>query len=599
MFKLSFFFTLCIGLALVYTSVAQQIPFWGYNCVDSQCVRVQANITDPDTLLGLHACFLSCNEFGTLWPRPRNVVSWSNTLLNLNRTNVQLRRAVPEEHAEFWEQSIDRFIGIIDARVGDEEVVDGEFGLAIEIDVESDSLELSLDTNEQYELELSSNDNDELVARISALTYYGARHGLETLSQLIAFDEFTSQLKILSAASIRDEPSYRHRGILLDTSRRFYPVDVIKRTLDVMAMTKLNVFHWHITDSQSFAMVLLSHPELSQKGAYSPRKVYRPSDIREIVEYGRVRGVRIIPEFDAPSHVAEGFQNTNLVTCMHAQPWGQFCAGPPCGQFDVTKPEVYELLYELYSEMNEMFDYPPQFHLGGDEVFSSCWNSSSEVRDFMIERGWGLTENDFLKLWGYFQERALNVYRYVTDYDEVKKPILWTSSLTEEDVIDEYLNPDDYIIQIWTTAHGSDSQISHLLEKGYDVIISNHDVLYLDCGFGNWVGSGNNWCSPFSPWHLIYDNNFRDMAGDRTSQVLGGEVCSWSEPTDDVTLDSKLWPRASAFGERLWSDPDTDFRGAEYRILIHREFLVQYGIHAESIQPEWCVQNLGECPYNS
>lgn len=60
------------------------------------------------------------------------------------------------------------------------------------------------------------------------------------------------------------------------------------------------------------------------------------------------------------------------------------------------------------------------------------------------------------------------------------------------------------------------------------------------------------------------------MAGNRTSQVLGGEVCSWSEPTDDVTLDSKLWPRASAFGERLWSDPDTGFRGAENRILIHR-----------------------------
>lgn len=122
-------------------------------------------------------------------------MSWSNSLLNLNRNNVELRRAVPEEHSLYWEESMERFNGIIDARVGDNDLVDGDVGLAIEIDVESDSLELSLDTNEQYELELSLTDN-ELVARISALTYYGARHGLESLSQLIAFDEFTSQLKV-------------------------------------------------------------------------------------------------------------------------------------------------------------------------------------------------------------------------------------------------------------------------------------------------------------------------------------------------------------------------------------------------------------------
>ncbi len=375
---------------------------------------------------------------------------------------------------------------------------------------------------------------------------------------------------MLASVSIRDEPVYRHRGILVDTARRYYSVDVIKKTLDVMAMSKLNVFHWHITDSQSFSMVLLSHPELAQKGAYSPLKVYYPEDIREIVEYGRVRGVRIVPEFDAPSHVAEGFQNTNLVTCSHAQPWGRYCAGPPCGQFDVTKPELYELLYEIYSEMHEMFGYPPQFHMGGDEVFVSCWNSSSEVREYMINRGWDLTESGYMQLWGYYQQTSLNLYRYVTESDVDQKPILWTSSLTEEDVIDEFLSPDDYIIQIWTTASGPSSQIPHLLEKGYDVIISNHYVLYLDCGFGNWVGSGNNWCGPYKPWHLIYDNDFRGMAGNRTSQVLGGEVCSWSEPTDEGTLDSRLWPRASAFGERLWADPETDFRGAEFRILLHR-----------------------------
>lgn len=353
-------------------------------------------------------------------------------------------------------------------------------------------------------------------------------------------------------------------------------------------MSKLNVFHWHITDSQSFAMVLNSHPQLAEKGAHSPTRVYYPSDIKEIVEYGRVRGVRILPEFDAPAHVGEGFQDSNLVTCLHAQPWSRYCSGPPCGQFDPTKDELYELLRDIYSEMNEMFEEPPQFHMGGDEVWSSCWNSSSEVRSWMIDRGWELTEAGYLKLWNYFQEKALDIYRNITL--DNKRPVLWTSSLTEEEVIDEYLSPDDYVIQIWTVGTGGASQLPHLLERGYDVIISNHDVLYLDCGFGSWVGSGNNWCSPYKSWHLIYDNDFRRysnsiyklncpnhytifvfrMAGNRTSQVLGGEVCSWSEPTDEGTLDARLWPRASAFGERLWSEPNTNYRGAENRILLHR-----------------------------
>lgn len=91
---------------------------------------------------------------------------------------------------------MDRFNGIIDARVGQNELRDGEHGLSIEIEVEIESLELSLETNEEYELELTEVNGNELLARINAVTYYGARHGLESLSQLIAFDEFTNQLKV-------------------------------------------------------------------------------------------------------------------------------------------------------------------------------------------------------------------------------------------------------------------------------------------------------------------------------------------------------------------------------------------------------------------
>lgn len=92
---------------------------------------------------------------------------------------------------------MERFNGILDARVGqDRRAADGEFGLSIEIAVDDQGLELNFDTNERYELSLSPTGSNELLARIIAVNYYGARHGLETLSQLIAYDEFSNQLKV-------------------------------------------------------------------------------------------------------------------------------------------------------------------------------------------------------------------------------------------------------------------------------------------------------------------------------------------------------------------------------------------------------------------
>lgn len=82
----------------------------------------------------------------------------------------------------------------------------------------------------------------------------------------------------------------------------------IKRTIDAMSGSKLNTFHWHITDSQSFPFVMDSLPKMKEYGAYSQKKVYTTSDIQEVVEYARVRGIRVLPEFDAPAHVGYGWQ---------------------------------------------------------------------------------------------------------------------------------------------------------------------------------------------------------------------------------------------------------------------------------------------------
>lgn len=148
--------------------------------------------------------------------------------------------------------------------------------------------------------------------------------------------------------------------------------------------------------------------------------------------------------------------------------------------------------------------------------------------------------------------------------------------------------------QIWTT--GKDKQITDLLERGYSIIMSNYDALYFDCGFGAWVTEGNNWCSPYIGWEKVYKNNITDFDWKYRSQIIGAEAAIWSEQIDDQILDGRLWPRLSALAERLWADPTTSWREAESRILIHRERLVENGIAAESLQPQWCLQHEEECP---
>lgn len=130
--------------------------------------------------------------------------------------------------------------------------------------------------------------------------------------------------------------------------------------------------------------------------------------------------------------------------------------------------------------MIDQFQYPDLFHMGGDEVSVACWNSSVSLQKWMTNKGWNLTEADFMRLWGDFQTRALERLDKV-NFKHVPI-ILWTSRLTEEPFLSQYLNATRYIIQIWTK--GDDPKVQTILEKGFKMIVSNYDALYLDCGFG-------------------------------------------------------------------------------------------------------------------
>ncbi|XP_067646594.1 chitooligosaccharidolytic beta-N-acetylglucosaminidase [Eurosta solidaginis] len=587
-----------LGLGASQTFAGSDDLIYGYECQQSKCVKVELNAENFKRAISQSVCRIFCSGSvpGTVWPRPSGVVNFESYMQTVDPEYIKFALPTLSKQTHLWSAIQERFLQQLYSNVPNRNVLrkgGGQLMITVELKSVVDNVvpRLTFDTDESYSLQIISANSSSVAATINASSYFGARHGIETLSQLLIYDDIRRELQILARVLIEDAPAFKWRGLLLDTSRNFFTVKSIKRTLDAMAMVKLNTFHWHITDSHSFPFELKSQPDMYKLGAYSQRKVYSHEDIAEIVEHGRVRGIRVMPEFDAPAHVGEGWQHKDMVACFNAQPWSDFCVEPPCGQLDPTVPALYPILEDIYREMFDLFD-PDVFHMGGDEVSVACWNSSARIQNWLVEKGWSLNESSFMRLWGHFQNEALNRVDAIAQSQRI--PItLWTSKLTDEPYLGEYLNKERYIIQIWTT--GSDSKIKDILKRGYRIIISNYDALYFDCGGPGWVQAGNNWCSPYIGWQKVYDNNLNNIAGEYISQVMGAEAAIWSEQIDEFTLDYRFWPRASALAERLWSNTNESWQAAEARMLYHRQRLTENGIGAESLQPEWCLQNEGEC----
>ena len=180
--------------------------------------------------------------------------------------------------------------------------------LLVSIAFESEEKHLTLDTNESYELKITSTENKTIIT-ITAETFFGARHGLQTVAHLINYNEENNCLQIINDVHIeKDNPAFPYRGLTIDTARNFLEVDDIKRTMDAMAENKLNTFHWHMTDTNAIPIVFESYPQMNNYGALAARQLYHPTVVRELVEYGRQRGIRVLPELDSPAHVGNGWQ---------------------------------------------------------------------------------------------------------------------------------------------------------------------------------------------------------------------------------------------------------------------------------------------------
>uniref|UniRef100_A0A8D8STP9 Beta-hexosaminidase n=1 Tax=Cacopsylla melanoneura TaxID=428564 RepID=A0A8D8STP9_9HEMI len=397
-------------------------------------------------------------------------------------------------------------------------------------------------------------------SKLESKSIWGILRGLETFSQLPVPSPTGNEL-IIQVQKIEDFPRFPHRGLLIDTSRHYLPVKTIKKQLDIMSYNKMNVLHWHIIDDQSFPYESKKFPELSKKGAFGPNAVYTENMIQSIVDYARFRGIRVIPEFDTPAHTDSMEPGRPDVHCHH-QIEGR---GPFIGPMDPTKNATIEFARGLFTEVAGRF--PENYiHLGGDEVDSFCWENNPKIKKFLADRNWSVSQ-----LQSYYMQKVLNIVKNVT-----KNAIVWeevfmnwmnmegnTSEQTEKITMDK-----DTIVQLWkgSTPTGSEFSIKKVVAAGYKVISS----------VGWYLDSLN------TDFEEYYNINFDGLSLTETEQklVMGGEACMWGEKADETNIESRVWVRACAAAERLWSAPLNNISDTTYRITEHVCRLRRRGVAA-------------------
>ncbi|XP_048383266.2 beta-hexosaminidase subunit beta isoform X2 [Stegostoma tigrinum] len=411
----------------------------------------------------------------------------------------------------------------------------------------------SVTTVETYEIDVT-----QPVAILKSENVWGALRGLETFSQLVYEDQYDTLL--INKTQILDSPRFAHRGILLDTSRHYLPLKVILETLEAMSFNKFNVFHWHIVDDPSFPYQSASFPELSAQGAYHPvTHIYTLADVKMVIEYARERGIRVIPEFDTPGHTQSWKGIKNLLTPCYN---GEKLSGT-FGPINPSLNTTYEFLNQLFKEISMVF--PDAYvHLGGDEVNFACWQSNPAITEFMQKQGFG---SDYRKLESFYIQNLLDI---VTSH--MKGYMVW------QEVFDNgvQLKPDT-IIHVWKG--GYQQQMAAVTLAKFHALLSSPWYL-------NVISYGQDWRKIYA----VEPYNFNGTAAQK-KLVIGGEACLWGEYVDATNLASRLWPRASAVGERLWStEATTDTSDAYKRLTKHRCRMVRRGIPAEPLF-------VGHCDY--
>jgi len=366
-----------------------------------------------------------------------------------------------------------------------------------------------LGEDESYELTVSDSG-----AKLSAATPLGALHGLQTFLQLV---EITPAGFAAPAVTIKDQPRFPWRGTLIDVSRHFIPIDVLKRNLDGMAAVKLNVLHWHLSDDQGFRAESKVFPKLTGMG--SEGHYYTQAEIRDLISYAYDRGIRVVPEFDTPGHSRSWFVGYPDLA-SNPGPFTVDDENGPSSVTDPTREETYKFMDKFVEEMGKLFP-DAYFHIGGDEVDPKFWDGNPKIQAF--KQAHNLKTNQDLQ--AYYNQRLQKIlekhHKLMIGWDEILHPDL----------------PKTIVVQSW---RGQES-LAAAAKQGYSGLLSYG--YYLDL---MWPAARHYAIEPMS-------GAATTLTPEQQKLILGGESAQWAEWVTPEIIDSHIWPRNAAIAERFWS----------------------------------------------
>uniref|UniRef100_A0AC35TY24 Beta-hexosaminidase n=1 Tax=Rhabditophanes sp. KR3021 TaxID=114890 RepID=A0AC35TY24_9BILA len=409
------------------------------------------------------------------------------------------------------------------------------------------------------------------IAHIEANEVWGALRGLESFSQVIIYNNERDTYEIRTLI-VKDKPRFKIRGFLIDTSRHYLSVNLIKRQLDLMAINKYNILHWHIVDEQSFPYVSKKFPQLSNKGAYSKRHVYKASDVTSVMMHAKMRGIMVMPEFDTPGHMGSWYGQPDLLTeCFDEK--GKKIELPFPNLIDPSNPENFKFLFNFFSEVKSLFK-STLMHLGGDEVEfwqKYCWFNNPKIQKFMLDKGFG---NETKLLENYYISQLSST---VATVDKNWKQLYW------QEVFDFSKVPQNSIVHIWKGGNLSEiyDTMARVTQEGYDVILSS-------CWYLNYVHYGPDWRvkkrTRNTEGIALYECDPQGFNGTQSQKdrVIGGIAALWGEFIDASNLEPVSWPRGSAVAEKLWSPRQFTVDAAAQlpRLREHRCRMVERGFNA-------------------
>jgi len=395
---------------------------------------------------------------------------------------------------------------------------------------------------ESYALDITT-ERIELVARDPRGLFYG----IQTLRQLVA-----ASPKAVPAVRIEDAPRFPYRGLHLDVGRHFFPVEFIKRYIDLLATFKLNTFHWHLTEDQGWRLEIKRYPKLTETGAWRKETIvgharrgpkgydgtrhggfYTQDQARDVVAYAKERGVTVLPEIEMPGH---------SLAALAAYP--EFANVP--GPFEVRttwgiSDEVFspsEATFTfLENVLREVMDiFPSEYiHIGGDEAPKKRWKESPDAQAIIKKEK--LADEDGLQSWFIRRiERFLNANgRRVIGWDEI---------------LEGGLAPNATVMS-WRGTKGGIAAA----KQGHDVVMAPQEDLYFDHYQADpeheplAIGG----MTPIEDTYR-YEPVAPELSADEAKHVLGPEACVWTEymPTTDE-VEYMAYPRALALAEIGWS----------------------------------------------